>query len=160
MTDIEIAWISGIIEGEGCISFHTNMPNSVCLSVRMTDRDVIEKLHKITGVGNFYVSNTPSTQLNNWKPSYQWSVSDRNSVVKMLEEIRPHMGARRGEKIDEALQRLQKNRGVNLPIEHGTRRGYKKELLRGVDPCTPCRDANSRYSLEQYHRRKAEQKCS
>jgi hypothetical protein len=53
LTDIDQAWLAGIVEGEGTFS----RPNSRWGLVRvvMTDKDVIDRLATMTGIGNTHV---------------------------------------------------------------------------------------------------------
>jgi hypothetical protein len=49
MTDVEKAWLAGIIEGEGTFG-RVGRPGGQ-IRVVMTDQDVIHRLHAITGLG-------------------------------------------------------------------------------------------------------------
>ena len=44
ITTIEIAWVAGILEGEGTFCMNNNSPR---LAIAMTDLDVVEKFCKI-----------------------------------------------------------------------------------------------------------------
>ena len=50
MTDLEIAWIAGILEGEGCFTCDTKTTRLRVQCV-MTDKDIIDRLHNIVGKG-------------------------------------------------------------------------------------------------------------
>ena len=47
----DIAWASGVFEGEGCIHVYSDHDHSVRLVVNMTDQDVVERLGRIFRVG-------------------------------------------------------------------------------------------------------------
>ena len=49
----DIAWVAGVFEGEGCIRVRKDRYGAQ-VSVRMDDRDVIERIHSIMGFGNLY----------------------------------------------------------------------------------------------------------
>lgn len=46
--EIEIAWLAGLLEGEGSFIGATDK-YPVCLSLEMTDRDVVERLETESG---------------------------------------------------------------------------------------------------------------
>lgn len=95
--DTDIAWLAGIIEGEATFVWQQGRPRIV---VAMTDLDIIEKIESIVESGTkIYVDEKP-----NCKPLYKWGVSKRSTLVDLMQKIRPHMGQRRGARIDEFLQ--------------------------------------------------------
>lgn len=50
MDHLEIGWVAGIVEGEG--NFHgAEHGTPMQIRVGMTDRDIIDRLQKVTGVG-------------------------------------------------------------------------------------------------------------
>jgi len=49
MTSEQVAWLDGILEGEG--SFIVKGHRAVTVQVVMTDRDIIDRLVQVTGVG-------------------------------------------------------------------------------------------------------------
>lgn len=111
LTDTEIAWIAGLIEGEGSISIRnrgkdryevSTAPPEISIKIAMTDKDVIEKFSKL--VDKSYFSLKRKTVTN--KTVYQISVSQKEKVIYLLESILPHMGQRRTQRITEALQHL------------------------------------------------------
>lgn len=138
----EIAWLAGLFEGEGCVSFHGK--NEVHLVINMTDQDVMERVHKLTGfVGSFrfYESKNP-----NHKDTWNWAVGERDQVIMLITLLLPWMGERRSRKMKAALERLKNNRGINKPIVHGTPQGYRTERYRKAGPCQECTVAMSKYN--------------
>ena len=104
MTDVEVAWVAGLIEGEGCIStFGKKRRYYWNVRVGMTDLDTIRKLRGITGMGIIYTQKVTG----NRKPAWRWSVNRQAEVRELLTKILPHMGARRTEKIHEALHQIE-----------------------------------------------------
>lgn len=93
---IDIAWVAGIIEGEGYFS-SVNNGTSVRVGVNMTDLDVIEKLQSITGIGTII----NKTIVSNRKPAYIWRVSKYKDVSRLMLAIYPLMSSRRQMKIDQ-----------------------------------------------------------
>lgn len=139
ISDLNIAWLAGIIEGEGCISYVG--VSSVAVTVGMTDKDIVERILEITKIGVIYITNRSEVEGHeHWKTLYQWRVANKQDVLYILKLIHPWMGERRSIKIDEALDRLDKNPGPrkNRPIQHGTRAGYRREISKNIEPCEAC----------------------
>lgn len=103
MSDGELGWVSGYLEGEG--SFYTitrkqlrySYPRLSCVS---TDEDVILRLRLVTGVGRV---TGPLTRRDHWKPQWVWHVTRQHDAIMLMQAIRPLMGVRRGEAIDAVL---------------------------------------------------------
>jgi hypothetical protein len=57
MTATDIAWLAGIIEGEGTFGRKGHPAGQV--RVQMTDEDVIDRLHSLTGVGQSILEGSP-----------------------------------------------------------------------------------------------------
>jgi hypothetical protein len=107
MTPEEIAWLAGIVEGEGSIFAHRQTKNGhvyvyPVLVVGMTDLDIIERLYSITGVGRIMGPYGPYDKPIH-KPKWQWKVNRTMETRQLLELIRPYMGERRGAKIAAVL---------------------------------------------------------
>lgn len=105
MTEVETAWVAGLIEGEGCICEYARSHRSKKykywqIRVTMTDFDVLEKLLKTTGAGRIY-DHPPGR--GNRKRAWVWTVYRQEEVYRILEAIYPHMGNRRRGKIQEAF---------------------------------------------------------
>ena len=138
--EIFVAWAAGIIEGEGCIltlqkEYDGNPYPVFRIAVNMTDRDVVEKLHRGFGCGKF---NGPCFHSNpRFKPYFRWLVHKRDCVYAIAKAIRPHMGLRRGERIDAVIAEweLSKRPGWS----HGTRHAYETLGCR----CHLCRGSNA-----------------
>jgi hypothetical protein len=101
MTEAQAAWLAGLFDGEGCISFAGI--NSATLHIGMTDRDLIDRVRELTGTGYVYVSQ-PKCQ--NHKAQWHWHVTDSASVRELLSVMLPWFGARRSAKAMQALERL------------------------------------------------------
>ncbi len=93
LTELEIAWMSGLFEGEGYIDVKHRQ-----ISVKMTDEDVVRKL------SNFWDAKvTPIKAANErCKPQYK-VVSCWGSARNLLLLMYPHLGIRRLEKANEFL---------------------------------------------------------
>jgi hypothetical protein len=129
LTDLERGWLAGILEGEGCITRvqrkrqsrparegHTSNTGrwpvrdeiNWMVQVNMTDFDIIQRLHTMTGVGRVRpVNGRPHYATGNMtKPMLLWNVQVREDVLALLLAVRPMLGERRGARADEALAEL------------------------------------------------------
>lgn len=150
LTPMEIGWLAGIVEGEGSITWQNK--TSVALRVSMTDRDVVERLLTLTGVGTFREI-PPRRDV--CKTQWAWNVNKCDDVEFILTTIRPLMGERRGARIDAALERLLGNPGRGASkreVKHGTLAGATWHWRHGEKACPSCRKAKSDWQRE--HRRK------
>jgi hypothetical protein len=99
MTEVEAAWVAGLYEGEGSlVSKPTTTDISWELVIVMTDQDVIEKLARITGVGNVtFVKRAKA----HWSDQYRWRVSRMAHIAHVLSQIEEHLGSRRRARSEE-----------------------------------------------------------
>lgn len=100
MSPEEIAWVAGIIEGEGTFVAHGS---GVRIGVAMTDIDIINRLAAVTGIGNVY--HNLSVARPHHKPASLWCVGRRAHAVHLFAAIYPWLGRRRRERIDALLAR-------------------------------------------------------
>lgn len=112
MTEVEIAYLAGIFEGEGSVSVGTvyrgKQHDTLQLIVRvgMSDADVIIRLQQITGVGTIssYQPNRAGSKM-----CYRWSVTNRDECDTVLAAIWPYLGVRRREQIRVAFKKITDN---------------------------------------------------
>ncbi len=99
INDLELGWLSGIIEGEGSVWF-VKRPKKwyVRLEVSSTDRDVIQRIQDITSAGK--VTSHKRVKRNH-KRCYRWNVNKQNEVERILRTILPMMCKRRTARIME-----------------------------------------------------------
>ena len=100
MTTVETAWLAGLFEGEGSL---TTAPHHVgCqLRIKMTDKDVIDKIQSIAGGTKGPVK----TYQAHHKQAWEWRLSSRNYVYPLLVKLLPFMGERRALKFLNQLDR-------------------------------------------------------
>lgn len=138
MNAVEIAWVAGIIEGEGTIL----VPGGgqyPSVRVAMTDEDVVRRLHSITGLGRVVPRKKGQPH---FKPQWQWHVCSRREVARLLCAVAPLMGSRRTARIAEAADRLARpprNIGQRPTTPHGTATRARHHYRNGEKPCEPCR---------------------
>lgn len=106
MTKIkEIAWLSGLLEGEG--SFIQSPNGYPKITIAMTDRDVIERAAKLFGTRcrGPYEARTPRGE--RAKPTYRCE-SAGNRAMSWMMTLWPLLGERRREKIIEISREWRK----------------------------------------------------
>jgi len=107
ISDFELGWLVGIIEGEGSISCRYNKKSGyLCaeLTVSSTDEDMIDKLHNIYPGKSTYVRKYK----NHYKEQYVWAITSRQGIRTIINTIYPYMGKRRKERIHEVLVEFNK----------------------------------------------------
>lgn len=99
MTPIQIAWLAGIVDGEGCFN---KQGGSFCLSVSSTDYDIVEKCQLITEIGSIkQLKDRP-----NRKSTWTWRVFTTADTVRLALAMAPLLCSRRKEKILEILEEM------------------------------------------------------
>lgn len=88
-TPSEIAWLAGIIEGEGYLSAKRGHG---LVRVVMTDADVIARLYAVSAVGKL---NDLPLRAAHHKPVYSWTILREESVLTLLTSVAPFLGTRR-----------------------------------------------------------------
>jgi hypothetical protein len=129
-----IAWLAGILEGEGCFSCDRGRPR---IQVRMTDKDVLERCVFISGFGRIYGPiNKP-----NRKPMWYWKVTNSEKSYALICAVYPFLMSRRAEKIRSVVSGYIDS-GEYKSRMHGTRQKYKIGCR-----CDLCRAAGAVYAL-------------
>ena len=103
MTEIELAWLAGILEGEGSFFLENNRSGGklyryAIVTVNMTDKDVIDRVSALFGTTTYAIPNTKAGK----KPAYRATLKSHKAVV-LMEHLLPFMGERRSAKILEVL---------------------------------------------------------
>ncbi len=101
MTDTDLSWLAGLLEGEGSfLRGPPSDPSSPRISVQMTDEDVVQKVRLIVGhgtVGSYQDKKNPR-----WKRVFFFTVKGF-PAVDLMQRLYPLMGMRRQRQIDKAL---------------------------------------------------------
>ena len=84
---IDLAWVGGLLDGEGCFSFYTSCPR---ISAESTWRTVIEEVHRILG-GKCYVVKR-KTNLN--RQVFRWSIVGKEAL-KLCPLVIPYLRDKR-----------------------------------------------------------------
>ena len=93
----DIAYIAGIIDGEGSIYTKPQLPRKeslisydIVLEIRMADKEALELIQAVLG-GKI---NCRKPLKKNWKPTFQWKVSGR-TAQEILKLIKPYLLVKR-----------------------------------------------------------------
>jgi len=89
----DIAWLAGLVEGEGCISWN----NTPQIQLHMTDKDVVQRAAWLFG------STLRGPHETGHKPTYYTSVAG-SRAVGWLVILSDFLGERRQSKADEVLR--------------------------------------------------------
>lgn len=128
-----ISWLAGLLEGEGC--FQVRNGCSIDITLNMTDRDVVERAHSVSGVGYFL---GPYLR-GDYKPIWRWRVSRGDHVYAICVAVLPFMLARRSAKILEVMSAF-----VAQGTQEGRLCGWNAKYLKGCR-CEECRAARATY---------------
>jgi hypothetical protein len=132
---IDVIWLAGLLEGEGCFNIRPDKNNQVRVSIEMTDRDIIERAAKLFGsnvsqraprvlgtcnqcgqsaqdciVAQDYAEGTKTYKeaeryFSVTKRSYQTAIYG-DRARNLMRLVYPFMGQRRAAKIEECLGSL------------------------------------------------------
>lgn len=113
-TSENIAWLAGLLEGEGCFTIYKQKnfqhKTYVLVQIHMTDFDVLDKILRIVREGKIrgpYRENRP-----NHKPYKCWTIRGFPALA-LLKAILPHMCSRRTIKIKKCIDVLENNMKTN-----------------------------------------------
>jgi len=112
----QVAWVAGLIEGEGTIRIHKTSPNQPrakaiyahpMVSVQMTDEDVVRRAHEWTGLGHvlgpYNVPSRPGS-----KPIWMWTINKKDHAMTLIAMVWPYLGERRSEQARRTLAAFRK----------------------------------------------------
>lgn len=137
MTEIEIAWLAGLLEGEGSFGNYSKKTMvDLRLQLAMGDRDVIEKAAAVVGGAPVYTYDRKGQKgfRDHHKPQHKFTLRGYKAA-RIMEAVLPFMGARRSAKITELLAqwnaRRSRTRERGLPaVCHPERPHYCQDLCR------------------------------
>jgi ribosomal protein L30E len=101
----EIIWLAGLLEGEGCFSFLSNLP---VIQLNMTDKDVVERAAQIFKVPVYRYDTNKYNNSTVCKDQYRIRISGARAVGIMF-SIYSSMGNRRKDKINQVIKLLKES---------------------------------------------------
>lgn len=111
LSEIEIAWLAGLLEGEGSFGLDarsakrynvSTAPPSPFLRISMTDQDIIERVSKLVNKNYF----SPKRLIATGKQVYIVHIGDRATLRTLLPRLFPYFGKRRQEIVNKCLDAL------------------------------------------------------
>lgn len=108
----EVAWLAGLFEGEGNISIAKN--GGTRLTIRMTDRDVINRVDAMfpsTGI-QIVIPKPVRAGYSQPKTQYAWRISNPDTVREILTLLLPWFGGRRAAQAMKTLEHLDTRVGI------------------------------------------------
>lgn len=93
MTDVELAWLSGLFEGEGTMSYGNHQ---VIVRMQMCDEDVIRRAHALAG-GQVYGPYPPTGM--GKRDVWLWQVTKSAQSLDLLRQMLPFFGKRRAAQV-------------------------------------------------------------
>ena len=97
--NIEISWLAGLLEGEGCFLNRSDRYCSPIIQLMMTDADVVIRAAKSMGAHKVVLCKAPTKA---GKRIYRANVYG-STALDLMRQILPFMGERRGNKIRSIL---------------------------------------------------------
>ena len=100
LSEIDIAWLAGLLEGEGSFQVDarsatrykvSSSPPSPSIKIQMVDEDVIKKVATMVNKKMF----SPKRKTVKNKQTYQVHIGDRPTLRILLPRLLPYLGARR-----------------------------------------------------------------
>lgn len=107
LLDIDLAWLAGLLEGEGSFCWHQTKQRDKHgrprVQVQMADRDIVERVAKLIG-GNFKGPYGPYgvSKLQTW-----FAHTSGENAYEVMKAVLPYMGERRSAMIKQHMERYE-----------------------------------------------------
>lgn len=96
MTKTDLAWLAGLLEGEGCFSLVNTRHSTPAVTLRMRDRDVVTRAHRLIGA----TGRVRPERSSNPRHSTIWQFGIWGAAaIRLMRRLLPFMGKRRTAKI-------------------------------------------------------------
>jgi hypothetical protein len=100
ISETEVAWLAGIIDGEGCIT--AKMSSQSAVAFRLTIESVSDAMmgtvkHILGGLDISYVENGPIRRFNSTRPSFRIYVQRKDALLKTCDRLLPYSVVKRPE---------------------------------------------------------------
>ena len=128
MTENELHWLAGWLEGEGCFGIRKRRATGLAFSIaaNTTDRDIAERAAALVGAN--VCSRQPRADNLGKKTIYHFSLGRMPEVISLMRQLLPIMGERRAAKIKSILTRYE-NYHPMTRFECGAERGKKLRAM-------------------------------
>lgn len=119
LTDVEVAWLAGLYEGEGTAYTQTKeyqraggtgvgISTTVRVAICMTDRDVLERVQSLFPSPSGIRERQRAAE---HKRQYEWRIGRRDDVARFLRLVLPHLLERRAAQARDVLARAEDPNG-------------------------------------------------
>jgi hypothetical protein len=114
LSEVEIAWLAGLFEGEAYFSLdkrpskryqNSTAPPAPFIKISMVDEDIIARVASLLNKKYFSPIISRLTVTN--KKVYVCHIGDRQTLIYLFPKILPYMGKRRKEIIETCIKELQ-----------------------------------------------------
>lgn len=154
-TQKSIAWAAGLFEGEGYVGLTRRQCN---ISISSTDLDVLEKFHKVVGVGSVF----QCKQVEGHKTFWRWKAGTRAAVAHLFELFSPYLCYRRTQTFKDVLSRATpvapiRSSGPSCGYYMNavpSSRGFERHRTRREPCCLLCRECRNLNRRNQTLQRK------
>ena len=101
--ELDIAWAAGLFEGEGTFEIQKNSRTSCRAGISSTDLDVLERFHRIVGVGSIRLHKKANYHTS-VKTAWYWRTRNREECITIILLFAPFLGKRRRAVADRCLE--------------------------------------------------------
>ena len=150
---IDIAWLAGILEGEGCFQFTKS--NSPVIILKMNDEDIVNKVSKLFNK-SYYEDNNPVR--GGYNKIYRTQINGTKAIEWMF-TIYSLLGNRRKEKIREIIEQWKKSESKYISRDKflcGHLKTYDNILIDRI--YKRCRTCHTIQQRKQYEMRRLKTK--
>ena len=103
MTNNELNWLAGLLEGEGSFMKPCpSSPNSPRIAMEICDKDIADRAAALIGVRAFEVNQAKRIRNPHWRVSYRVTKRGKGAV-ELMKLLYPLMGQRRKQQILTAI---------------------------------------------------------
>ncbi len=120
LTDLELGWLAGILEGEGCFDYQSS--NSARIRVAMTDEDTVLRTlvlcQKVTGRAHkikCYQPKGAAPKRQEWQLAYAVAIYGKDAI-KVMRLIVHLMSARRRQRIWQVINGYRPQKVVPVSV--------------------------------------------
>lgn len=110
ISEADLAWMAGIIEGEGCFVLEKNRrvpcSKTIRIRVQMCDEDVIRRLLLVSKLGSVNGPCRSPSFKDHWKSRWVWAVCQKAQAAALLLRLLPWLGERRAAKALDCLAHI------------------------------------------------------
>ena len=133
-TEVEKAYLAGIIDGEGCLSVSKEKSPKgeykilykAHLKITNTNQKLIQWLEKI--IGKCYIKTDKGDP--KWKLRFSWIMTDRDKMFPLLKEILPYLILKKKQaKLILKLRKGKQKKGIAFDVEE---RKFREKLYQSM----------------------------